>query len=108
MRQKILAAVLLAGVAVALGWYFLWDGTQGSLVLYGNVEIRQVDVSFRVDGRIARVLVDEGDSVRAGQELARLDDDLLRQQRDQSAAQLAGQKAQLLRLDGTPQAHIVM
>ena len=99
MRQKILAAVLLAGVAVALGWYFLWDGTQGSLVLYGNVEIRQVDVSFRVDGRIARVLVDEGDSVRAGQELACLDDDLLRQQRDQSAAQLAGQKAQLLRLE---------
>ena len=40
MRQKILAAVLLVGVAVALGWYFLWDGTQGSLVLYGNVEIR--------------------------------------------------------------------
>ena len=64
MRQKILAAVLLAGVAVALGWYFLWDGTQGSLVLYGNVEIRQVDVSFRVDGRIARGLVDEGDSRR--------------------------------------------
>ena len=94
MRQKILAAVLLVGVAVALGWYFLWDRTQGSLVLYGNVEIRQVDVSFRVDGRIARVLVDEGDSVRAGQELARL-----RQQRDQAAAQLAGQKAQLLRLE---------
>ena len=99
MRQKILAAVLLVGVAVALGWYFLWDRTQGSLVLYGNVEIRQVDVSFRVDGRIAQVLVDEGDSVRAGQELARLDDDLLRQQRDQTAAQLAGQKAQLLRLE---------
>ena len=99
MRQKILAALLLVGVAVALGWYFLWDGTQGSLVLYGNVEIRQVDVSFRVDGRIAQVLVDEGDSVRAGQELARLDDDLLRQQRDQTAAQLAGQKAQLLRLE---------
>ena len=98
MRQKILAAVLLVGVAVALGWYFLWDRTQGSLVLYGN-EIRQVDVSFRVDGRIAQVLVDEGDSVRAGQELARLDDDLLRQQRDQTAAQLAGQKAQLLRLE---------
>ena len=95
----VLAAVLLVGVAVALGWYFLWDRTQGSLVLYGNVEIRQVDVSFRVDGRIAQVLVDEGDSVRAGQELARLDDDLLRQQRDQTAAQLAGQKAQLLRLE---------
>ena len=46
--------------------------------------------------------------LRAGQELARLDDDLLRQQRDQTAAQLAGQKAQLLRLDGSPQAHIVM
>lgn len=99
MRQKILAVVLLLAVAAGLGWYVLWDTAQADLVLYGNVEIRQVDVAFRVEGRIAGVLVDEGDRVRAGQELAKLDTDLLRQQRDQAAAQLAGQKAQLQRLE---------
>ena len=51
-----------AAVALLLAVFLLWqwlrhDGDQ--LVLYGNVDIRQVDLSFRVNGRIASVLVDE-------------------------------------------------
>ncbi|MDE7370813.1 MAG: efflux RND transporter periplasmic adaptor subunit, partial [Desulfovibrio sp.] len=69
------------------------------LVLFGNVDIRQVDLGFRVGGRIESVLVDEGDTVADGQPLARLDADILRQQRDQAAARLAGQKADLARLE---------
>ena len=62
-----------AAVAVLLAVFLLWqwlrhDGDQ--LVLYGNVDIRQVDLSFRVNGRIASVLVDEGDAVAPGQALA--------------------------------------
>ena len=41
--------------------------------LYGNVEIREVELGFRVGGRLDALLVDEGDRVGAGQELARLD-----------------------------------
>ena len=58
-----------------------------------------MDLGFRVGGRIESVLVDEGDAVSAGQPLARLDADILRQQRDQAAARLAGQKADLARLE---------
>ena len=43
------------------------------LTLYGNIDIREVTVGFRVAGRLAALRVDEGDAVRAGQELARLD-----------------------------------
>lgn len=85
-------------LAVFLLWQWLrHDGDQ--LVLYGNVDIRQVDLSFRVNGRIASVLVDEGDAVAPGQALARIDDDLLTQQRDQAAAELERQQASLLRLE---------
>lgn len=99
-RKALGAGVVVVMVlAAALAWRW-WAGHNGDrLVLYGNVDIRQVDLSFRVGGRIAEVLVDEGDSVAPGQPLARLDDDLLTQQRDQAAAELEGQKAALARLE---------
>ncbi|HVR89542.1 MAG TPA: HlyD family efflux transporter periplasmic adaptor subunit [Novosphingobium sp.] len=64
------AALYFAGRA--LGW---WGGAddEGGLKLYGNVEIREVELGFRVGGRIERLLVDEGERVSAGQSLARLD-----------------------------------
>lgn len=72
-------AVILAGALGAAVWfggraYGLW-GTQddGVLRLYGNVEIREVQLGFRVPGRIEKLLVDEGDRVTPGQILAQLD-----------------------------------
>ena len=99
-RGLLLGGVALVCLAGALVGWKLYEGRQHQgLVLYGNVDIRQVDLGFRVGGRIASVLVDEGDTVAEGQPLARLDTDLLRQQRDQAAAGLAGQKADLARLE---------
>ena len=43
------------------------------LTLYGNVDIRQVDLGFRVSGRIATMPIDEGARVKAGTRLAALD-----------------------------------
>ena len=99
-RGLVVAALALACACAALwGWKLYERQRQQGLVLYGNVDIRQVDLGFRVGGRIESVLVDEGDAVSAGQPLARLDADILRQQRDQAAARLAGQKADLARLE---------
>ena len=76
-RRARLAVVLAVGLAVlffagrAAGW---WGGPdEAATKIYGNVEVREVELGFRVGGRIAQVLVDEGDKVTPGQELARLD-----------------------------------
>ncbi len=43
------------------------------LVLYGNIEIRQVDLGFRVSGRIKKMFFEEGDLIKKGNLLAELD-----------------------------------
>ena len=40
------------------------------LTLYGNVDVRQVNLGFRVPGRVADLSVDEGDRVDSGAVLA--------------------------------------
>lgn len=74
-RIRLLLVLVAVAGAVYLGGRALgfWSGTDGPLKLYGNVEIREVQLGFRVGGRIARLLVDEGDMVKAGQVLAELD-----------------------------------
>jgi HlyD family secretion protein len=47
--------------------------TEGALVLYGNVDIRELTLGFRVPGRIEAMLKEEGDQVYPGELLARLD-----------------------------------
>jgi HlyD family secretion protein len=81
---------------VGFGWWWLHRPSQnGALVLQGNVEVRQVNLGFKVAGRIKTLLVDEGATVREGQHLAELDkvyfEDTIRQlkaQRDQLKANL--------------------
>jgi HlyD family secretion protein len=97
-RHKIIIAVAVVALAGAAGGWW-WSGHRGSddtLTLQGNVEVRQVNLGFKVSGRIAALNVDEGARVESGQKLASLDavyfEDNLRQmraQRDQSAANLA-------------------
>ncbi len=43
------------------------------LTLYGNIEIRQVDLGFRIEGRVIKLLKEEGDVVKKGELLAVLD-----------------------------------
>lgn len=78
MMKKILLLLVLAGLAA--GGYWAYEQTRRAgagrskeLVLYGNVDIRDVALGFRVFGRIAELRVDEGDRVTAGQILAVLD-----------------------------------
>lgn len=87
MKQRI---ALVALVLALIGGYLWWQGrpADGS-VLYGNVDIRDVNLAFRVGGRVNEVLVDEGDAVQAGQLLARLDPAPLIHSRDSARANLA-------------------
>jgi len=66
----------------------------GPLKLTGTVETTTVAVSFKVAGRLKERLVDEGQQIKAGQIVARLEDDELKDERRLRAAdQLAAQAA---------------
>jgi HlyD family secretion protein len=72
-RIGLLVVVLLALAAGAF-WFSQRDADgNGPLLLYGNVDIREVELAFRQPGRLARMAVDEGDAVKAGDVLAELD-----------------------------------
>ena len=93
------AAALGAVIIIVVFFRVRGTGDEAAAVLHGNVEIRQVDTGFRVGGRIAAVLAEEGERVQAGQVLARLDTDLLEAETDRIRAQMAQQEATLQRLE---------
>ncbi len=95
MRGAIFGAILLIALFLAgkaFGW---WPnaGSSRALKLFGNVEIREVQLGFRLGGRISELLVDEGDLVTAGQVLARLDTRPLADRLASADARLAGASA---------------
>ena len=102
-RMKKLVRILGPGIlAVAAYGFFsglLVQGDAERFTLYGNVDIRQLDVAFRVGGRISNVLLEEGEDVRTGQIMAELDDELLRHACAEAVAHLAAQEAVLLKLE---------
>ena len=95
----ILITLLIAAAAVtAAYWYTRPPAQAQQLALYGNVDLRQVDLAFNGNERIAAVLVQEGDVVHKGQTLARLDTSRLEPQFATAKAQVAAQKAVVQRL----------
>jgi HlyD family secretion protein len=89
MKKKIavLIVVLLTG---AVAWWFLVRDKAragGDLVLHGNVDIRETSLGFRVAGKIAEITHEEGDAVRAGELLARLDAEPFRRELAETKAQ---------------------
>lgn len=68
----VVVALVVAGLATR-GFGLLGDKNDGPLILYGNVDIREVELAFRVGGRITEIAAEEGEKVAQGAELARLD-----------------------------------
>ncbi|MDD2501906.1 MAG: efflux RND transporter periplasmic adaptor subunit [Geobacter sp.] len=97
MNKKLLVTILGAVVVVlAIGATIRRRHAAhgGELRLTGTIETTTVAVSFKVPGRLKERLVDEGQQVRIGQIVARLEDDELKDERmvrasDQQAAQAA-------------------
>jgi HlyD family secretion protein len=85
----------LLTLAVAIAWQFRDQFRQAddALKLYGNVDIRSVDLGFRVAGRIREVLKDEGDAVKTGDLLARIDAQPYAYELARAEAELAGTEA---------------
>lgn len=74
--KKPVALILAVAVLVALiggGTWWYQSLQNNELTLYGNVDIRTVNMSFRVGGRLQSLSVDEGDAIKQGQTLGQLD-----------------------------------
>lgn len=65
------------------------DAMEKPLILYGNVDIREVDLGFRVFGKVKTLYVEEGDKIRQGMVLAELDSVPYEESLDQAKAQVA-------------------
>src|ERR1039458_2101400 len=74
-KPLIIVLVIAALLAVAIAFYFTGrtDKKPHVVKVSGNIEITSVDVSFKVSGRVLERTVNEGESVKPGQLLARLD-----------------------------------
>jgi len=69
-----IVAVCLTVAATAVAWYrFRGDREEGVLRISGNIEVTEVDVGFKIPGRVVERAVDEGMAVSSGQLVARLD-----------------------------------
>lgn len=76
MKKKIISILLLI-ILVGLVIFFIKSRTNkniNELTLYGNIEIRQVDLSFQVSGLITQLFKEEGDTVKKGELIALLED----------------------------------
>lgn len=73
-KKKVIFPILLLGGSLAA--YLIYRSTTAAerqATLYGNVDIREASLAFRVTGRVASLQVDEGTQVKEGDVLATLD-----------------------------------
>jgi HlyD family secretion protein len=93
-QKRKIAIQLGLGVGVIAAAALLWLQFQpqglgeGFASSNGRIEATEVDVATKLAGRLAEVLVNEGDFVEAGQELARMDTQVLQAQLSQAQAQM--------------------
>ena len=96
MKKRLIPVVALVVLAIAGG--ILWSQRNGRneashIRLSGNMELTQVDISFKVAGKLIARTVNEGDPVKKGQLIARIDQ--LQTMRQNQAQQASVQSAQM-------------
>ena len=97
-KKKIILLLIVLIIAFIGLYIYTREGESKEVVLYGNVDIRQVSLSFNASERIDIMYVEEGDTVKKGQLLASLDTENLLLQIEKSKAKIEAQKYVVLRL----------
>ena len=90
---RLAAAVLVLGAGAGGGTYWWLHRAPalppGIVFSNGRLEADEIDISTKFAGRISEILVDEGDRVKVGQVVARIDTRDLQAQLEQARAQTA-------------------
>ena len=103
--RKIIFRVLLLVILAAAGFY-LWSSGRlfsrkdtNRLPVSGNIELTQVDISFKVPGKLVELDVDEGAFVKKGQVIARIDRDQMESQRNRDEASVVASESQFQQIE---------
>ncbi len=96
MRRVIPILLILALLGGGIVWWSHQQNAQAAAGLKGSgtIETEQINIGPEVAGRVVEVLADEGQTVKAGQVLFRLDDSMLKAQRIQADAVVQAARAQ--------------
>lgn len=89
MKKLIVLVIILAGIGVfGIKFYSTKKSDRDNLTLYGNIDIKQVNLAFRTGGRIENLKVDEGDVIKKGDLIAVLDNEPILNKLNQAKAQM--------------------
>jgi len=101
-KKKYIVGLVIIGALLGGGGYTYYSQVYAPahavLSIAGNVDVREVSLAFRASDRIDQVLVNEGDSVKAGQVLAKLDATELTLKINKLKSQIAAQQATVNKL----------
>lgn len=101
--KKIIFRILILAILAGAGFY-LWSGrfshkNENRLSVSGNIELTQVDISFKVPGKLIERDVDEGSFVKKGMVIARIDRDQVERQRNKDEASVAASQSQFQQME---------
>ena len=99
MNRKRIVPLLIVVIGVTLYFTVYRRNGNGADVASGTVEATEAALGFQIPGRIEQIVPREGDSVKAGAELATLDRAELMARRAQAQAQLSMTRATLRDLE---------
>ena len=91
----IVIVLVVVGAAGLLAYRSLRPEATNKIMVSGNIELTEVNIAFKTAGKLIERTVDEGDAVKKGQIIARLDRDQLIAQRERQAADIAAAEGQL-------------
>ena len=100
-KTKIIIAVgvVVAVVALGVAGYKLYGRTEKGITATGTIEVTKTDITAKVSGYLVELTIKEGDSVKAGQGIVKIDRPDLTAQLLRDEAALAKAKAQLRDLE---------
>jgi HlyD family secretion protein len=93
-KRIILAIVLLAAAGAVFAYRTAGRKPSNRIVVSGNIELTEINIAFKTAGRLIERTVTEGDYVKKGQLIARLDRDQLSAQREREQAGLVSSESQ--------------
>ena len=101
MKKTLIRIVILA-VLIGVGawaWLHRSPSDDGRIIrISGNIEMTQVDIAFKTPGRLIELNTDEGQFVKKGMILARIDKETVERQRTREAAGVTSAESQLTQL----------